>query len=498
MASFPRGFVWGSATAAYQIEGAWNEHGRQPSIWDVWSHQNKCANNDNGDVADDSYHRFEEDFDLLQAMGMKAYRFSLSWTRIMDTSYHASNPHAPARVNEAGIRHYHRVLDALQLRGIEPYITLYHWDFPAHYSYLGNSTVYNDWLDDRVVPRFVEYADACFKAFGSRVKHWMTFNEPLTFCVLGYQGIHAPGRCSDRNRCEQGDDSTEPYLCTHNVLKAHAQAVDLYRRNYQRDEKGQIGIVLNADYAAPYNESEPRDVAAAERSLQFQMAWFADPVFKGDYPDIMKQLVGDRLPKFTHDEKKLLKGSADFFALNHYTSRFIMALDEARSPANFDNDQLVEQMIEDVHGRPLGPRAESSWLYVTPWGFRKILHWIDNRYGHPPIFVTENGCSVPHESSMIYPAVLQDDFRIDYYSQYLHQMSKAIDDGVNVKGYFAWSLLDNFEWADGYSVRFGLHYVDYNNNCTRTPKASARFFADFIKDNSGGGIGHGGRRHANY
>jgi beta-glucosidase len=267
----------------------------------------KVADGATGAVADDSYHRYDEDAKLLANLGVQAYRMSLAWARLM---------HANGSVNAAGVAHYHRVLDALDKFGIRPLVTLYHWDLPLHLSVMQPGGDYQSWLNESIVPRFVDYARAAFDAYASRVKHWTTFNEPLTFCVQGYgSGTHAPGRCSDRARCAAGDSAVEPYLCTHSVLLAHAAAVDLYRTHYGG---GQIGITLNTDWAQARTES-PADQEAAERHLEWQAAWFADPIYFGDYPASMRKAVGARLPVFTAEQKKLLVNSTDFYGLNHCT-----------------------------------------------------------------------------------------------------------------------------------------------------------------------------------
>jgi len=283
MAAFPPGFLWGTATASYQVEGAWNIS-RGLSIWDTFSHTpGKVANGDTGDVADDNYHRYLQDIAQMKNLGFKNYRFSISWSRLFPTGVFPPNP--------VGFQHYSNVIDALLANGIEPFVTLYHWDLPQDFP--------GTWLNPDIVGHFADYAQAAFAAFGNRVKHWITFNEPLTFTVQGYDaGIHAPGRCSDRSICPAGNSSTEPYLAAHHVLLAHAQAVSIYRRLYQRQQGGIIGITLNSDWAEPYTNSNA-DMTAAERRLEFQLGWYADPIFKGDYPQSMKAIVGNRLPQFS-------------------------------------------------------------------------------------------------------------------------------------------------------------------------------------------------------
>eukprot|EP01121_Diplochlamys_sp_Union-15-3_P013607 TRINITY_DN4252_c0_g1_i1.p1 TRINITY_DN4252_c0_g1~~TRINITY_DN4252_c0_g1_i1.p1 ORF type:complete len:506 (-),score=89.67 TRINITY_DN4252_c0_g1_i1:15-1490(-) len=468
---FPPGFAFGTATASYQVEGAFNVD-RGLSIWDVFSHTpGKTHNGDTGDVADDSYHKYPEDIALMKEMGIKHYRFSISWNRIF------LNGVPP--LNQPGVDHYNKLINSLLAAGIEPFVTLYHWDLPNNLS-----VAEGGWLSETIVERFVTYADACFAAFGDRVKRWITFNEPLSFSTLGYgSGIHAPGRCSDRTICPEGDSKTEPYIVSHNVLRAHAHTVNLYRQKYS-NQKGIIGITLNCDWTVPLTQSAA-DQEAAERHLIWQLSWYADPIFFGDYPEIMKQYVGSRLPTFTAQEKQLLKGSHDYFGLNHYTSVFAAA---PQSPivnsTGWNDDQRSITSYTDKEGKLIGPAADSPWLHVVPYGIQKMLEWVSTRYGKPPIYITENGVDVPGESSLPLEQAINDTFRRDFYRDYLTFVGQAIQNGVDVRGYFAWSLMDNFEWADGYNKRFGLHYVDYKSpDLKRYDTTSSRWFADFIKNN---------------
>jgi len=297
-------------------------------------------------------------------------------------------------------------------------------------------------------------------------------------------GSHAPGRCSDRKICPTGNTNTEPYIAAHNMLLAHAKAVNVYRTKYQATQKGVIGIVLDSSWAEPFSNST-EDLAASDRAMEFFAGWFADPVFKGDYPASMKQYAGSRLPTFTDAEKALLKGSADIYALNHYTSRY--AQNDPNPPTNPGGPDADDHVLltTERDGKLIGPQADSPWLYVVPYGIRKNLFWLQERYGNLEFWITENGVDVPGEDAIPLPQVLHDVFRVLYYHEYLHELSMAIYDPqhrVNVKGYFAWSLMDNFEWNDGYSKRFGIHYVDYKNGLTRYPKDSAKFFKALVSE----------------
>jgi len=465
-AKVPSDFIWGTATASYQVEGAWKEDGRGLSIWDVFSHTpGKTHNGDTGDVADDHYHKLKEDIELMTAMGLTHYRMSLSWSRILPDGVH---------VNKMGLEHYRREMQMLRSAGISIACTLYHWDLPQALDDIGG------WLNATIVQYYLNYAEICFQMFSPYVTHWLTFNEPLTFTVLGYgAGIHAPGRCSDRTMCPAGNSSTEPYITTHNVLRSHAWAVKLYRDSYQAKFAGNIGIVVNSKcYEVLSNSTEDKD--AQFRHMMWMLGWYADPVYFGDYPDVMKERVGDRLPTFTDKEKTLLRGSVDFFALNHYTSSYVANNPNPQpGPPTVDTDQSV-LLPRYKDGVPIGKMADSDWLWVVPWGMRKLLNWVYDRYKQD-IIITENGVDVPNESSLPLQEALNDTFRVDFIRDYTDNVFLAIEDGVPVKGYFCWSLMDNFEWADGYSKRFGLHYVDYAHGLQRYQKQSAKFYAEMIK-----------------
>jgi len=454
--------MFGMATAAYQVEGAWNVSGRGLSIWDVFSHTpGKTAGGATGDVADDFYHRYEEDVALMAKYKITHFRLSLSWSRIL--------PQGTGAVNKAGVDFYNRLIDTLLAHNIQPVVTLYHWDMPQALEYR-----YRSWLSPQAADAFVNYADVCFGAFGDRVKTWFTFNEPLTFANLGYAtGVNAPGRCSNRAICTAGNSTTEPYIVGHTVLVAHGRAVQLYRTKYQQAQGGKIGIVLNSDWSEPYTQS-PADVAAAQRSLDFMLGWWADPIWFGDYPLSMKQRLGDLLPVLTPEQKSVIKGSYDFFALNHYTSRYV-----SEGPTTPENPQGILIHDTDVNGNPIGPVAASHWLLVVPWGFQKLLKYVYQRY-ETPILITENGCDAPGENEMPLTQALHDKFRVDYYRDYLANMVEAMRSGTKIDGYFAWSFMDNFEWSDGYAMRFGVTYVDYKNGLARYPKDSAHLLTNFF------------------
>ncbi|XP_049791141.1 myrosinase 1-like [Schistocerca nitens] len=460
---FPEGFLLGAATSSYQIEGAWNEDGKGESIWDHMLHEHpEYGNNgDNGDVACDSYHKYAEDVQALKDLGAKAYRFSISWPRIL--------PNGDLDViNQAGIDYYNNLINLLLENDIQPVVTMYHWDLPQALQYIGG------WPNPILADYFLEYARVLFDNFGDRVKWWTTFNEPITF-VRGYStsGGQAPS---------QKARGIGNYLATHTVIRAHAKVYRLYDEQYRSKQNGRIGITVSTNWYEPYNDEE-ENLAAQERILQFELGLFANPIFvDGDYPAVVRERVDNnsraegrprsRLPSFTDEEKRMINGSADFLALNSYTTMVVRSAEFGFSPS---------------WGRDTGtyrsynlswPASGATWLRVVPWGFRNVINWVSTRYPNYPIFITENG--------YIDSGELDDQGRISYYGQYMAEMLKAInEDGANVIGYTAWSLLDNLEWNSGYEVKFGIYHVDFNSTeRTRTPKASASFLAGIYRNMS--------------
>eukprot|EP01004_Peranema_trichophorum_P003377 NODE_2370_length_1601_cov_49.550744_g2037_i0.p1 GENE.NODE_2370_length_1601_cov_49.550744_g2037_i0~~NODE_2370_length_1601_cov_49.550744_g2037_i0.p1 ORF type:complete len:491 (+),score=100.98 NODE_2370_length_1601_cov_49.550744_g2037_i0:52-1524(+) len=470
---FPPGFTFGTATASYQVEGAVKEGGRKPSIWDIFSHNSgKTYKNETGDIADDHYHRYLEDIQLMVKLGIQNYRLSVAWTRII--------PDGVGAVNQEGIDFYNDVINNLLENKITPYVTLYHWDLPATLGDVGG------WRNETIIAAFSEYSRVCFAAFGDRVKHWMTFNEPLTFIQSGYMfGVWPPQRCSDRTICKEGNSSTEPYLAGHHVILAHGAASKIYRTEFQPQQKGIIGMVNTCGWCEPLTDSDA-DRAASVRAIEFTCSWWNDPIVHGDYPQSMKEALGDRLPQFTVEEKIMLKGSVDFIGFNHYSSRYAYqpATCPPRPSNSSDNEACVVQTPYSANGTLIGPVAASSWLYVVPWGIRKMANFLWKRHGLP-IYVTENGVDENNTDDLGLGRNLNDVWRISFMQQYLYQLSLAIKDGADVRAYFAWSLMDNFEWADAYSKRFGLVYIDFNNNLTRIPKASYDWYREFIANNTG-------------
>ncbi len=458
MIRFPEGFIWGAATSCYQIEGAWMEGGKGLSVWDAFVHTpGKIAMGETGDIASDHYHRYKEDVALMAAMGLQAYRFSISWPRIQPTGR--------GKPNSEGLRFYSNLIDELLNHGITPWATFHHWDLPL------TLQIENDgWLNPDMAVYFKEYAEICFDYFGDRVKHWITLNEPWVTAILGYgQGFFAPGRISN----------TEPYLVAHHMLRAHALTVDAYRRKFQPRQNGIIGIANNCDWREPLTDSD-QDRQAAQRALEFFLGWFTDPIYFGEYPASMRDRVGDRLPQFSDRDRALILGSADYFGLNHYTTLYAS---QPQCENAMQDDVRNNSGLSEDHGVILTqsdslPKTEIGWS-IAPWGCRKLLEWIDHRYDHPDIILTENGCSMNDE---IVKGQIDDWGRIDFLQSYLLECYRAIQNGVSLKGYFVWSFMDNFEWALGYSQRFGIHYVDYATG-RRTPKQSAFWYKKVIQNN---------------
>ncbi|XP_048324949.2 beta-glucosidase 12-like [Ziziphus jujuba] len=472
--SFPVRFIFGTASSAFQYEGAVREGGRGPSIWDTYTHQHpeRIADHSNGDVAVDGYHRYEEDVKIIKEINFDAYRFSISWSRLLP------NGTLSGGVNKEGIEFYNNLINGLLENGFEPFVTIFHWDVPQSLE-----DEYGGFLSPRIVKDFREYAEVCFREFGDRVKHWATLNEPYTFTDGGYAtGTLAPGRCSEWQQlnCSGGDSGTEPYIVAHHQLLAHAAAVDLYKTNYQASQMGWIGIVLVSQWMVPYSEAKHNQNAAL-RALDFMFGWFMDPLTNGEYPDSMRSLVGNRLPKFTKQESKLLKGSFDFVGLNYYTAYYASYAPNVNNSANasYLTDALVN-ITNQRNGIPIGPQGGSDWLRVYPRGILDILLYIKTKYQNPPVYITENGINELNDAKKPLKEALLDNQRIDYHSRHLYYLKKAINHGVNLKGYFTWSLLDNFEWASGYTIRFGLNYVDFKDGLKRYPKLSALWFKYFL------------------
>jgi beta-galactosidase len=463
---FPEGFVWGTSTAAYQVEGGIEEGGRGDSIWDVYARiPGKVKNGDTGRVACDHYHRYLEDIQLMKSLGLKHYRLSISWTRIL--------PDGVGEVNEAGVKFYNDVIDALLANGIEPMVTLLHFDWP-----ISLQIQYDGWLGGNAMQdAFVNYTRVCYERFGDRVKSWLTINEPWIVALLGYGwGVAPPARSHNAG--------TEPYIVAHNLLLAHAKSVGLYRREFKATQGGHVGFPLVSDWrrAKPSDDAQEflRNEEAAERSRQFIISWFADPLYFGDYPEIIKKRAGDRLPTFTDDEKKLLKGSNDFLSLNHYSTQYTTSSEAYLNGTTPEKSSITLDEGVELSSDPLWKKTDTNWA-VVPDGFGDMLQWVQKRYNPVGgIYVTENGCAWAGKDK---EDGINDDFRVDFYKGYIAAMHGAIQKGVDMRGYYCWSTMDNFEWGEGFSKRFGLVWVDYET-LERTPKKSAALISSIARTNT--------------
>ncbi|XP_010519674.1 PREDICTED: myrosinase 2-like [Tarenaya hassleriana] len=464
--SFEPDFLFGVASSAYQIEGT---EGRGLNIWDGFTHRYPAKGGPdlaNGDVACGSYRHYQKDVDLMADIGVNAYRFSIAWSRIIPRGK------ASRGVNEEGIAYYNRLLDSLEAKGITPFVTLFHWDLPQTLQ-----DEYEGFLDRQIIEDYKDYAEICFQRFGNRVKHWITINQIYTIPTRGYAtGTDAPGRCSSwlNENCYAGDSGTEPYIVAHNLLLAHAAVVDLYRSKYQKIQGGQIGITMITRWFIPRDNTD-ESLKATERAQEFFHGWFMDPLTKGRYPRIMREIVGDRLPTFNETEALLVKGSYDFLGINYYITEYIYSI-EPNPPHRLTvmNDSQTGRSLKNESG-PIGPLFGKDSRY-HPRGILNVLEYFRDKYDNPTIYITENGFRSHAESVK---EILRDSDRINYHCSHLCFLRSAIESGVKVKGYFAWSFQDNYEFCDGYTNRFGLSYFNFET-MDRMLKDSGKWFRDFL------------------
>jgi beta-glucosidase len=440
---FPADFLWGAATASYQIEGSPLADGAGPSIWHRFSHTpGNTVNGDTGDVACDHYRRYESDVALMRELGLKGYRLSIAWGRVF--------PEGKGRVNQAGLDFYSRLIDKVLEAGITPNVTLYHWDLPAALDDRGG------WLNPDIADWFGDYAATMFDALADRVPMWATLNEPLIITDAGYMnGNLAPGH---RNLYEVP-------IVSHNLLRAHGRGVQAFRA---RGAKGsRVGIVPNFEPKYPASTSD-EDNRAAERADAYWNRHYLDPIFLGAYPEQLIEMFGDAWPKQNANDMDLISQPIDFVGVNYY-SRSVIKHDDASPPFSL---RAVKQEA--------APHTDMGWE-VFPDGLTQILTWIKERYGDIPLYVTENGSAFADPPQAIGGKV-DDPLRKDYMREHLKAIRRAMLQGVNLRGYFAWSLLDNYEWSYGYSKRFGIVHVNYETQ-ERTIKSSGRFYSEVIASN---------------
>ena len=441
---FPDDFLWGAATSAYQIEGSPTTDGAGRSMWHRFSHTpGNTWLEQTGDVACDHYRRYKDDVAIMAELGLNAYRFSVAWGRIY--------PQGTGSINKKGLDFYSRLVDELLTKGIKPNLTLYHWDLPEALDDRGG------WLNRDIADWFSDYAVTMFDALGDRVEMWSTLNEPWVVTDGGYlSGVLAPGH----------SNLFEAPIATHNLLRAHAGAVERFRST-KAARNGKIGLVVNLEPKYPASQS-PEDIGATLRADAYMNRQYLDPVFFGQYPDEMRDIFGEAWPEWPDDDMRLIKQPIDFLGVNYYTRRV-----ERHHP-----DYLL---LRTKHvPQPQHIQTETNWE-VFPEALTKVLLWVNERYGAGklPIYITENGAAF-YDSPHTIDGRIDDPLRVDYYRQHLRAAHDAMSKGVNLRGYYAWSLLDNYEWAHGYSKRFGIVHVDYATQ-QRTIKSSGRYYSSIIR-----------------
>uniref|UniRef100_A0A0D9WFP8 4-hydroxy-7-methoxy-3-oxo-3,4-dihydro-2H-1,4-benzoxazin-2-yl glucosidebeta-D-glucosidase n=1 Tax=Leersia perrieri TaxID=77586 RepID=A0A0D9WFP8_9ORYZ len=467
---FPREFVFGAGTSAYQYEGATDEDGRSPSIWDTFTHAGKMPDKSTGDTAAGGYHKYKEDVKLISDTGLEAYHFSISWSRLL--------PRGRGPVNPKGLEYYNSLIDELVKQGIEIHVTLYHLDFPQILE-----DEYHGWLSPRVIEDFTAYADVCFREFGDRVKHWTTMDEPNVLAIAAYDsGAFPPCRCSPPFgiNCTAGDSTVEPYVVAHNSILAHASVVKLYREKYQATQKGFVGMNVYSFWTYPISLSSA-DIAATQRALDFMIGWILDPLVYGDYPEIMKKKAGSRIPSFTKEQSELIRGGTDFIGINHYTSVYINdASNGEKTDLRDYNADMSAVFRTSRNDTPSGQFVPTS-IPVDPQGLQYMLEYLRDTYPGIPVYIQENGKGQFGKKDS-----LNDTDRVEYLSRYMGSALAALRNGANVKGYFVWSFLDEFELLAGYHSPFGLYHVDFEDpNLPRQPKLSAQWYSKFLRSEIG-------------
>ncbi|CAH1162765.1 unnamed protein product [Phaedon cochleariae] len=466
--TFDKSVLFGVATAAYQIEGSWNESGKGVNVWDYYTHDtNLVSDGSTGDIACDSYNQYKEDVQLLKKLGVDVYRFSFSWTRILPTGQ-VNN------INQEGVDYYNNYINELIANDIKPIVTIYHWDHPRSLDLLGG------WFQPNMVDYMVQYADLLFSLYGDRVKTWITLNEPHSICVVLSSYIAGLNPTYPKGTAE--------YMCGHNMLKAHSEIWHLYKDKYRRKQKGTLGIALSLQSYFPATDTE-EDRKAVDKVLITRFGWFAHPVVYGNYPPSMIDTIArysaeqgfpqSRLPRFTWRERSRLAGSYDFIGVNNYISFLVQSLGkEVDKTPSYENDGGAT-----VYEDPDWNKNYTQKIQIYATGFRKILTWVKKNYKNPKIFITEQGYANQNSS-------LNDEDRIYYFQTVLPVLWKAInEDKVKIAGYTVWTLMDDFEWVSGYKPKMGLYRVDFDDpKRTRTPRDSLGFMTDFYRQRSLAGL----------
>jgi len=440
---FPEGFLWGASTAAYQVEGAWNEDGKGESVWDRFTHlSGRIENDDTGDTACDHYHHMKDDVALMKSLGLKGYRFSIAWTRVL--------PKGIGKVNLKGLDFYDRLVDELGKAGIQANVTLNHWDFPQALQERGG------WPNRDSVGWFADYARIVFDRLGDRVALWATHNEPAVPAMAGYaDGVFAPGLA----------DLSLGYQAAHHLNLAHGKAVRVFRQGGYR---GKIGIVLDLHHYVPASEDEA-DHLACQRTLESAQGIFLEPIFKGHYPAYLMEWLDPMAPKIEAGDLETICQPLDFLGMNYYFTNQV----SHSARGGFLKSAMSMKTLPSLGHTDVG------WG-IYPSGIRSVLKRVKEVVGDLPVFITENGCALPDIPDD--HGYVEDHQRINYLRLHLIELHKAIQEGINLQGYFIWSLMDNFEWVSGYRPRFGIVRVDYHTQ-KRIPKLSAHWYRDVIAEN---------------
>ncbi|XP_061727335.1 cytosolic beta-glucosidase-like [Cydia pomonella] len=459
---FPDNFLFGVSSSAYQIEGSWNVDGKGQSIWDYYPHKQPEIVQDctNADVTADSYRLFKQDIQILKHLGVKSYRFSISWTRILPdgtTNY----------INPRGIAHYRKFIDLLLENDILPFVTLFHWDLPIAFGKNGS------WLNENTVDRFGDYVRVAFLAFGDKVKHWITINEPYILCLYSYELgmlpplIKSPGKGF--------------YECGRNMLLGHAKAYRIYDEEF-RFQGGEVGLTLDAQWPIAASGSE-EDAEAVKDYLALYVGQYLDPVIKGDYPQRLtarvaaasaRQGTESRLRPLTEEEKKFIHGTYDFIGINHYTS--VMVYRNESVNGMYEKPSFYDDVGIGIYVNDSWPASSLDFMKEYAPGFYSLLLYLKDTYNNPLVYITENGFPLSSAEG------LDDRKKVNYIRNYLDALMDARADGSNCQGYFVWSLMDSFEWAAGYQYKFGLYQVDFDDpDKKRTARKSALVYKEIIR-----------------